>query len=197
MAYVLSTEFAPDSYNTAELKAIHLLDRARSFPAGCTGGNCNTSNRDFILLSDPAQINSALANGYRYLGVQGYVFAELQVNTKALYLRCKLADDDCAVFEQDQLQVFANDGYTQIFPGSSNDILGYAFGTLDSDSDGLPDGFEYVAGTNINASDSDGDGQSDELELPMTGMPRTDPCDANPFGCGLAPEDVFANGFEN
>lgn len=45
-------------------------------------------------------------------------------------------------------------GYTTAFPAGSNKRLGYAYPAVDSDGDGLVDGFEHVVGTNILLKDS-------------------------------------------
>ena len=51
-------------------------------------------------------------------------------------------------------------------------------GTADADSDGLTDAQEYALGTNPNASDTDADGMPDAWEV-ANGLDPTDPADAN------------------
>ena len=162
-AYVLSTEFAPSTYPNAELKPLYYLDRGQPFPVDCTAGpNCNLLNRDFIPVGDSSEVNTALAFGYRYRGLQGYVFTQPQFGTEGLHLRCNTLIDDCAVFLESEAADFANQGYqSSLTVGNLSGLLGYAFGTNNSDSDLLPDALERVIGTSINHADSDFDGLND------------------------------------
>jgi len=76
-------------------------------------------------------------------------------------------------------------GYTAACPAGSSTLLGYAYPAgVDTDSDGLPDGFEYVVGTDPTRADSDGDGSThkDGDEFPMTGVPVGDPCFGGTYG---------------
>jgi hypothetical protein len=62
----------------------------------------------------------------------------------------------------------------------------------------LPDGFEYVAGTNPALINSDNDNSPDAGEFPVVGVARSDPCGG--FGsagaryCGA--NSIFENGFD-
>lgn len=141
-------------------------------------------------------MNSAVAAGYAYRGLQGYVFTTQATGTQALYLKCKISDDDCAIFLEDQRFQFETAGYTSTFPSASTPIIGYAYPTTDTDADGLVDAMEYAVGTNPKVIDSDGDGASDSIEMPMHGVSNSDPCSGPNITC-LAPEPfIFANGFE-
>ena len=59
----------------------------------------------------------------------------------------------------------------------------------DSDGDTMPDGFEYLLGTNEFVADTDGDGASDGLEyghtswLGGTKLPVSDPRGTGTGGC--------------
>lgn len=105
-AYVLTTEFKVDASHPA-LVPLYWLDRSRPWPAGCTPGvpGCNGGNRDFLLLTSAAQVQTASNAGYDYRGLQGYVYqsctpepACIPRGAERLWLKCKTADDDCAVF---------------------------------------------------------------------------------------------------
>ncbi len=200
-AYVLTTEFAPVIDQNRIVTPLYLLDRERNWPLNCSPlsppvGGCNTLNRDYILLTSISQMNSAVAAGYAYRGLQGYVFTTQATGTEALYLKCKTSEDDCAIFLENQRVQFEAAGYTSIFPSASTTIIGYAYPTNDSDGDGLVDAMEYAVGTNPNSADSDGDGLSDSVEMPMNGVSNSDPCSGPSITC-LAPAPlIFANGFE-
>lgn len=72
-------------------------------------------------------------------------------------------------------------------------VLGYAYPNVDSDGDGLIDGFEYLLGTDPNQVDSDRDGVHDGVEYPQAGVPLSDPCSAG--RCRL--DHLFDDGFES
>jgi hypothetical protein len=72
-------------------------------------------------------------------------------------------------------------------------VLGYAYPNVDSDGDGLIDGFEYLLGTDPNQVDSDRDGVHDGVEYPQAGVPKSDPCSAG----RCRPHYLFDDGFES
>ena len=149
----------------------------------------NSANRDFLLTTSQAQVQSAvsLTNKYDYHGIQGYIHqtcspepACIPANAQKLWLKCKVADGDCAVFLENQRTTFESQGYTSAFL-AGNMLLGYAYPIVDTDGDGLIDAFEDLIGTKPNNVDSDGDGIADGVELPQANLPVSDPCSD---GCG-------------
>jgi serine protease len=201
-AYVLSTEFSPLA--NAAVTPLYMLERKRNLPLGCINGqlNCNTEHRDFMVITRVNDLNFAVNAGYSFLGLQGYIYeacgnepACIPPGTQKLYLQCKLVDDDCAVFLQAEKAAFEAQGYTTAFKGGS-EVLGYAYGTSNSDADLLPDAVELVAGTNVNAADSDADGLRDDIEYPIAGISTSDPCSPGPGFCAVANDAIFANGLE-
>jgi serine protease len=201
-AYILTTEYPSALEQSRTLTPLYLLDRKRQWPVNCTPDpnavpqTCFPDHTDYILLTSTAQVNSAVAAGYVYRGLQGYVYTTQAAFTQKLNLQCRQFADDCAVFLENQRVAFVAAGYTELFPGASTSVLGYAYATDDSDSDGLPDAMEFVIGTNVNATDSDGDGLSDVTEFPLISASTSDPCDGPNITCSAPAPLIFASGFE-
>lgn len=207
-AYVLTTQLPP--WNTQRpLVPLYSMSRPRNWPVGCVTGTagCNSSNIDIVLLVDTSQLEFANANGYKYLGVQGYVFARctpepscMPPGTVKLYLQCNLQQDDCAVFPEGRKAEFESALYNIPFPTSSTVVLGYAYPNMmvsDGDGDGLADVMETSIGTNPVSADSDGDGIADGIEYPFANVPVSDPCTEGAANTCLIPRDgLFASGFE-
>ena len=74
--------------------------------------------------------------------------------------------------------------------------LGYAYAASNANGDGLPDGFENTAGTSPTLADSDGDGISDSLELPLSGVPISDPCGGGTGALNCPADHIFGDGFD-
>ncbi len=201
--YVLTTEYSPRPEWPA-LVPLYMMERTRPFPQGCTVGTpqCNGENRDFSLFTTNADIEAAHADGYSLRTIQGYVFqpctpepACIPPGAQKLYRECKAQDDDCAVFLNSERAGFEASGYTHAYPAGADKRLGYAYPALDSDGDGLVDGFEYAIGTRVDVADSDGDGISDGAEFPLAAVAAMDPCSG--AGAGNCPADVlFWDGFQ-
>ena len=169
-AYIFTTEFKPKS-NWPDLIPVYLVDRVYS------GG------RDFMLVTSASEIEQAVAQGYVLRNIQGYI-ADCEVREannpckqmQQLYRACKPSINDCAHFLQSNKVAYEAAGYTQPWLAGGSKIIGYAYGSTDTDGDGLPDGFERVVGTNPNAQYSDGDANIDSQEFPMLYLPYSDPC---------------------
>lgn len=128
--------------------------------------------------------------------MQGYIYTTQALGTQALYLKCKTSEDDCAVFLEPLRPQFEAAGYTATLPGAATSLLGYAYGTANSDNDTLPDAMEYVIGTNRFSDQSDNDNIPDDIEFPLAGVSFNDPCSEPNPTCAALPESLFANGFE-
>lgn len=202
--FVMTTpqKFSPDQ---PSLLPLYWMSRDASYPPGCTGGSgCNTANKDHLLLTQASEVEAARAAGYTYRGVQGYVFQRcapepscMPEGSVRLHRLCKLDDNDCAVFpEQERSSMWAN-GYTSVFPAGSQEVMGYAYPNIDSDADGLIDGFELIIGTRPDLVDSDGDGIPDGVEFPLAGVQISDPCVGPNVRCIGPAGRIFVNGFES
>ncbi len=199
--FVMSTEVKPFVANPA-LIPLFLLERIQHWPVGCVGGaGCNLNNRDVTLATVETDVETMVADGYRYFHRQGFIFAPctpeascIPSGAERLYRKCKAIDDDCAVFLERDRAIKESQGYTQAYPAGSAVMLGYTFPNVDTDNDLLIDGMEYLIGTNPLLADSDGDGSTDGSEFPQAGAAISDPCQGPTVRCD--PAAIFASGFE-
>lgn len=190
--YVLTTEYRSRT-EWPELRPLHLMDKARAV------------GRDYLLATTKDEIEAAHRAGYSLRTIQGYIYQPCTpepacIPPAAQKLWREYADADCAVFLESERNAFEAAHYTDACPTGATKMIGYAYPATDSDEDGLPDGFEYVVGTNPflpDGADSDGDGQSDAEEFPLAGIATGDPCAGGTLGarnCGA--NRIFKNGFE-
>jgi hypothetical protein len=134
----------------------------------------NPNDRDHTYTTDAAGISSYQAAGYKLDGIEGYILPKTASysGTVKLLRRYNPARDDHAIFPESQLAAMQAEGYTQL---SGSDWLGYVYPNVDSDQDGLIDGFENVLGTNPSGPDTDLDGLRDGVEYPLADPPVLDP----------------------
>jgi hypothetical protein len=153
-------------------------------------------------------MESAVAAGYGFKGLQGYVFQRCPGDTciptgaQLLFLKCRSrgVGRDCAVFLQNQQAAYEAAGFTAAVRPGADTVLGYAYPNVNSDGDQLIDGFERVIGTNPLAADSDSDGQADHVEFPMVSIARGEPCGLPSAQAGVTCRpmiQIFASSFED
>lgn len=188
--YVLTTEVRPRNEWPA-LVPLYLM----------SGGG------DFMLATTKADIEAAhnhVGPKYELHTIQGYIYAPcisepycIPPGAAPLYRGCT-STGDCATFFGSESGFSA---YTRKFPWSANNtrvLLGYAYPAGDRDNDGLPDAFEYVAGTDPDYRDSDRDGINDVVEMPLIGVPANDPrsgtTGTGSLHCGA--DVIFRYGFD-
>ncbi|MGA9342775.1 MAG: S8 family serine peptidase [Rhodanobacteraceae bacterium] len=188
--YVMTTEYRPRAIWPA-LRPLYLMDRD------------NAQGRDFLLITTSAEIVQAHNDGYNLRNIQGYVYQTcspeptcIPPGAQKFYRECNLSIGDCATFLESERSTFEGQGYTAAYPSGSSKLLGYAYPSVDSDGDGLIDGFEQVIGTNPDLADSDGDHSGDGNEFPMAALEVGDPC-AGGSGALYCPANfIFQNGFD-
>ncbi|TDR37339.1 subtilase family protein [Tahibacter aquaticus] len=202
-AYVLTTEYTPRA-SYPPLRPLYMMSKGRVWPSGCNPDvpPCVVNAADYTLMATVSDVEQAHAGGYELRTIQGYVYSPcspepscIPPGAQKLWRACKTAASDCAVFLESERSTFEANGYTSAYPAASSKLLGYAYGSTDSDGDGLVDGFEHVVGTNPLMSDSDGIGFGDAMAFPMVGLQVSDPC----LGAGSVNcpgEKIFANGFQ-
>lgn len=138
----------------------------------------NPLNRSFFYTTEAAGLESGKSIGYEHMGIEGYIYPRctpepgcIPAGAVRLYRLYNFARDDYAIFPESQLASFQSDGYVSL--PSLNDWIGYVYENVDSDSDGLIDGFEQILGTDPNRSDTDCDLVPDNLEFPTAGVQQT------------------------
>ncbi len=198
-ALVFTTEYKTSATHP-DLTPLYWMSRKRDWPLGCSGAGCNAVNTDHLLATSALDVKTLRTDGFAYRGLQGYVYkscapepACIPTGAQKLYRQCKPADDDCAIFLENERVAMQNQGFTTAYPAGASTLLGYAYPNTHSDKDDLPDAFEQLLGTNPITTDSDRDGICDHLEYPPAGVPLSDPC-----GNGkCAPTVIFGNGYES
>jgi PKD repeat protein len=149
----------------------------------------SSSHRDTTYVTDSTSLYAFKNTGYELDGVEGYLYQRctpepscIPPGAVRLYRLYNLSLDDYAIFPESELAQMQSPGYVST-PGLS-DVIGYAYPNVDSDGDGLIDGFEALIGTDPHRSDSDCDGVSDGAEV--LGYPLSDPLVPN-SGAGCVP----------
>jgi len=200
--YVLTTEFTPQP-GYPPLVPLYVMDRRRNWPLGCLpGAGCNSSHRDFTLMTTPSEVQQAHVAGFELYNIQGYIYQRcnsepqcIPPGAQPLYRECNTSVDDCAIFLESERVAFENAGYKNAGPIGNSKVLGYAYSNLDSDGDGLVDGMEYVIGTNLDLPDSDGVGATDGVAYPQAGVPVSDPC-LGPGAISCPADEIFKDGYQ-
>ncbi len=151
-------------------------------------------HRDVTYTTDTAGILAFKGVGYDLDGIEGYIYAPctpepgcIPPGAVRLHRRYNPQRDDFAIFPESELTQMLNQGYTST--GGASEIIGYVYPNIDSDGDGLIDGFELLIGTNPLVADSDCDGLTDGQEL--LNYPYTDPLGP---GCAGSPVWVSTQG---
>jgi len=145
-----------------------------------------TNNNNAFVNNQTIKCNEFLKEG-----IEGYLFPNCHPSADGCYentgnpnhmqclrIRYSVADDSYGLYMESEQNTKFNSYQTVINgqPGMSNsECLGYVFPNVDSDSDFLIDGMEWVLGTDPSDSDSDDDGLWDGVEYPPTVKFLSDP----------------------
>ncbi|HEY2290102.1 MAG TPA: S8 family serine peptidase [Thermoanaerobaculia bacterium] len=147
-------------------------------------------HRDTTYTTESGGLVAFKGVGYELDGIEGYIYQRctpepscIPAGAVRLYRLYNASRDDYAIFPESQLAAMQAAGYVSS-PGL-NDWIGYVYPNVDSDGDGLIDGFERLIGTNPSSADSDCDGISDGAEV--LNYPYGDPLGSP--GCTL-PRDA-------
>lgn len=95
-----------------------------SSPTACAN---NPEHTDTTYTTDIAGLNAFLTAGYRWDGVEGYIYPKTQsqpLGSVRLMRKYNPARDDHAIFPETELTNMVNEGYTQ---NSGSDWLGYVY----------------------------------------------------------------------
>ncbi|MCP4660696.1 MAG: hypothetical protein GY856_35290, partial [bacterium] len=164
--------------------------------------------RDFAYATSIAEVetylNGAALNGgfeYKLDGIEGYVLEHCDFGCPrkavSLHRLYNPTRHDTVVVPKSQVAAMKSQGYLAPADPGLPEVLAHAFENVDSDGDGLIDGFEELIGSDILNPDSDGDGLSDGEELLVYDRSSADPAlhgyrDPCSNGCPM-----FADGFES
>jgi len=207
--YLFSTDKPANYIWGSALKPLYRLSFDSPWPTyPSISDPCPGMGRDFMYATDSQQstINyytnnnfcAGMANtSYHTDGIEGYVLSTCppgkycdgrasEGGLQCLHVRGNSqSGNDWALLLDEQLPgkpknsiPFTN--HTLIPQGMNNSCLGYMFKNMDSDNDGLIDGWELMLGTNPNNPDTDGDGMTDSVEFPPYGIQRTNPVRPDP-----------------
>ena len=124
---------------------------------------------------------------YEIDGIEGYIYPTcspepgcMPSGTVKLLRRFNDDTGDWAIFPESELLTMLFNGFDEL-EGLAG-TLGYVYANSDTDGDWLVDGFELLAGTNLQVEDSDCDGDTDGEELLVFGAggyedPMDGPCE--------------------
>lgn len=181
--YIFTTDTAPYS-GAPPLVPLYRLSYRGTF-------NGNVHHRDTTYTTSTVGVTSFKGVGYNFDGIEGYVYSTCTPEPQCipngavrLYRLYNPNRDDWAIFPESELAQKQADGYQHA--ACCNDVIGYVYPNVDTDGDGLIDGFELLIGTNPRVADSDCDGISDGVEV--LNYPYSDPLGP---GCGGPPVANF------
>jgi serine protease len=181
--YIFTTENAPYA-GAPPLVPLYRLSFRGTF-------NGNVHHRDTTYTTTSAGLAAFEGVGYKLDGIEGYIYSACTPEPQCipngavrLYRLYNPNLDDWAIFPESELAQKQAAGYQH--ESCCNDVIGYVYPNVDTDGDGLIDGFELLIGTNPLVADSDCDGVSDGVEV-LT-YPYDDPLGP---GCGGPPAANF------
>lgn len=204
------TNDAPPTPSSPPLVPFYRLRHESAYSESCPSPPVDPISpiRDFAYATSAEEVatylDGASLNGtFKYVldGIEGYVYEHCDFGCPpeavALHRLYNSSRHDTVIVLESEVAEMMNQGYLPSPDPDLKEIVGYALPNVDSDEDGLIDGFERLIGTLLLDTDSDADGISDGQELLFYDRSSPDPALRGYGDPCSSPCPIFIDGFES